>query len=311
MNPFVIVATKGRAKQTYILLNMLKLQSLTIKKIIIVGSESDDVMGLSVHPLFLAGNVEILISKAGITFQRNAGIMQVLSHTKAICKEDWFAVFFDDDFRPASDWISVAQQSFIKNPALIALTGKVIADGVSTTTHGLSELQSSQYLSGALDPQPHWTNVKNKISSIDLYGCNMAIRGNVLVTCKFDENLPLYGWQEDYDFSVRARKYGLIKFISGCVGVHLGVNVGRTSGLSFGYSQIANPTYLVKKGSMSLRKAYSLIWKNLASNVYNSLIFNRDRDYFGRLHGNLFAIFHFFTGSIDPNIILFFKKSKK
>jgi len=44
------------------------------------------------------------------------------------------------------------------------------------------------------------------------YGCNMTfrlkpIRSNAIL---FDENLPLYGWQEDIDFSLRVGPYGRI-----------------------------------------------------------------------------------------------------
>ena len=67
---------------------------------------------------------------------------------------------------------------------------------------------------------------------------------------RFDENLPLYGWAEDVDFCRQLATYGRIVENARTTGVHLGSNSGRTSGVCFGYSQIANPLYLWRKGTL-------------------------------------------------------------
>ena len=58
---------------------------------------------------------------------------------------------------------------------------------------------------------------------IGLYGCNMAFRAGMIRHERFDENLALYGWQEDVDFSARISKYGQIVKTDAFVGVHRGV----------------------------------------------------------------------------------------
>jgi GT2 family glycosyltransferase len=118
----------------------------------------------------------------------------------------------------------------------------------------------------------------------------MAFRDRVVAACRFDENLPLYGWQEDVDFSFQARGHGTMLFWPSCVGVHLGVRSGRVSGVRFGYSQIANPLYLMRKGTMDLRKGTWFVVRALASNSLRSAARNARADYPGRLRGNSLAI---------------------
>ena len=120
----------------------------------------------------------------------------------------------------------------------------------------------------------------------------------------FDEILPLYGWQEDIDFSVRIRSYGRIVKSSGLRGVHLGIKAGRTSGVRFGYSQMINPIYLVRKGSMSWQHAAKLMSRNIAANLARSLFPEPWVDRRGRLRGNALALLDISKGLIAPGRIL-------
>ena len=77
-------------------------------------------------------------------------------------------------------------------------------------------------------------------------------------TLRFDEGLPLYGWQEDIDFAARvARQGGALARTDAFAGVHCGVKTARSRGLPIGYSQVANPLYLVRKGTMRPRATRS------------------------------------------------------
>jgi hypothetical protein len=120
----------------------------------------------------------------------------------------------------------------------------------------------------------------------------------------FDENLPLYGWQEDIDFSLRVMPYGRIVKSESLCGVHLGIKLGRTSGVRFGYSQIANPVYLIRKGSMSWRHANKLMWRNIAANIARSFFPEPWVDRKGRLKGNLLALIDIARGRDSPGRIL-------
>lgn len=299
---FVIIATKGRAKETFTLLDYLAKQTYPIEKIVVVGSEPADIAGLEQHPLGITGKAVLKISKAGSCIQRNAAMDQALEFTRETDPQDWFAVFFDDDFRPANHWLEMCANTFIANPQVIGLGGKVVADGVTTGT--ISEYEAQAYLENN-------TVLKQEIIEpcfYGLYGCNMAYRGNVVANIRFDENLPLYGWQEDLDFGVRAieQTQGTLIYTNQCIGVHLGVSGGRTSGVRFGYSQIANPIYLAKKGTMNTGYARKILLRNVASNIFHTIIFDTTKDYKGRLWGNIKAAFDLLTNKCHPTKILQF-----
>ncbi|WP_271024305.1 hypothetical protein [Rhizobium sp. RCAM05973] len=139
----------------------------------------------------------------------------------------------------------------------------------------------------------------------DAHGCNIILRLQPLLDNRvyFDEALPHYAWQEDVDLCRRLRPYGKIVKFNRLRGVHLGVKVGRTSGTRLGYSQVANPLYLVKKRSVSLKWALKLMGGNVASNIVGAVNPPPYIDRRGRLQGNLIAFGHLLSGSLDPKNI--------
>lgn len=289
MKAFIIVATKGRAKETYTLLDYLARQTHPIEKILIIGSEAKDIENLKDHSLAKENIALIQTSnKAGSCLQRNMGLNTLSTLTNQLSPTSWFVTFFDDDYRPSEAWLENAANSFIADSSLVGLSGWTMGDGVNTPT-GITEKVAQLCLNGSIPPlkQP-WFGEYKEIDS--LYGCNMAYRGNAASTLRFDENLPLYGWQEDIDFSAGANKLGKLIYTNQCKGIHLGVSSGRTSGIRFGYSQIANPIYLINKGTMTYKFAWSLWQRNLASNIFRTITMNRTKDYKGRLYGNFLAL---------------------
>jgi GT2 family glycosyltransferase len=120
---------------------------------------------------------------------------------------------------------------------------------------------------------------------------------------RFDENLPLYGWLEDVDFGMQLRCHGAVVRLESARGVHLGVKSGRQSGLRLGYSQIANPIYLLRKGTCPPGKAANLISRNVAGNVLRAARPEAYVDRRGRLLGNLRALGDFVTGRLHPTRI--------
>ncbi|MEN3110949.1 glycosyltransferase family A protein [Uliginosibacterium paludis] len=303
MQGFVIVATKGRAVETFHLLDSLASQTLAPLHILIAGSEPADIAGLDRHPLTLAGKASTLIApRAGLTIQRNAGLDALARLAPTLTADPWFVVFFDDDFRPAADWLEHCSQRFSTSPDVAGICGNVLADGIRTT--GFDEGTARDYLIGRRPPEAHWAHRTLTELADGLYGCNMAYRDTVALAQRFDEDLPLYGWQEDIDYAGRARKLGRLVCDPACRGVHMGVQGARTSGVRFGYSQIANPAYLIRKGSMRAGFGTRLACRNIASNLFNTLRLNRRKDYSGRLRGNLQALFDAGLGKLHPTRIL-------
>ncbi|MFP6556760.1 glycosyltransferase family 2 protein [Paraburkholderia sp. B3] len=308
MKRYVIVATKGRPAETATLLDFLHGQDARPHGVYIVGAGEGDLPRVLEHPLCASADVKLLIAKApGLTTQRNAGIEALLADMgdargSAADADRWFVSFFDDDFRPHRAWLRECEALFEADPHVAGVTGQVLADGVKVG--GLKEADALAFLSGERAPEDHWASGFERREIGCAYGCNMAFAGRVIRQCRFDEALPLYGWQEDYDFTARARTHGTMVYEPSCLGVHLGVSSGRTSGVRLGYSQIANPIYLTRKRTMRARRACSFISRHLCSNLYHSLRGHPVFDYRGRLKGNVLAFLDIVKGVIHPQRIL-------
>ena len=66
-----------------------------------------------------------------------------------------------------------------------------------------------------------------------------------------------------YELSRRLASFGRVVSTDSARGVHLGVKQGRQPGLKLGYSQVANPLYLIGKGTMSPRRALTMVARSL------------------------------------------------
>jgi GT2 family glycosyltransferase len=230
---------------------------------------------------------------SGCTAQRNRALDSEYARDAEI------VVFFDDDFVPAADYLERAEAALVRHPDWTVMTGHVLADGIKGP--GLSFEQARDILARAPEGEPAR---HEGMAPAGAYGCNMVFRVADIAGQRFDERLPLYGWQEDTDFSRRVARGRPIVRLHGLRGVHLGVKGGRVSGVRFGYSQIVNPLYLVRKGTGTGRWAAKLIFRNVVANVALSLRPEPHVDRLGRLKGNLLAAGHLLRGRCDPEFIM-------
>ena len=295
---FVIIASKGRPQQVRLLRDLLRVQRDLIGRLIVVGSEAADIEGVA------DGDGHwmrcLLAREAGAAIQRNEGIAYVMNHENPDLTQD-VVIFFDDDFRPAGDWLERAAGVLSERSDVSALTGRILGDGVNG--EAIDEVYARKLLAGEAPPMAHWAaGEEREVGSV--YGCNMAFRASVLSEIRFDENLPLYSWQEDLDITSRVARLGKVLYTPECRGVHLGVKLGRTSGFRFGYSQIANPIYLYKKGTCPYKRAARFTARAIVGNGIRSLLKPRLFDYRGRFRGNLLALYDVMLGRLHPRRIL-------
>ncbi|SEA80719.1 hypothetical protein [Rubrimonas cliftonensis] len=231
----------------------------------------------------------------GLRAQRNRGIARAAAHCG-------FQVFFDDDFVPSRFALEGVTRCFHANPDVAGITGVVLADGI--TGPGISGAEAERIVAayGAERAGPDAGVLRERPS---LYGCNMAFRQGMVEGMVFEERLPLYGWQEDVDVSMRARARGRMVVAAGFVGVHCGVKAGREKrGQRLGYSQIANPIYLVRKGVMPRREAARLCLRNLLANHGKLLTPEPRVDRRGRTLGNWKALRDWTAGRLHPERIM-------
>ncbi|MGH6807545.1 MAG: glycosyltransferase family 2 protein [Ensifer adhaerens] len=236
----------------------------------------------------LACPVTVILSERGLCRQRN----RILAAVDAD-----IILFLDDDFLMAPSYVDELVGLFLSQPDVVMCTGTVIADGIIGP--GISIDAGLEMIEVGL-PQPDRTETFAPIYSA--YGCNMAVRTAAIRRggLRFDENLPLYGWLEDVDFSRLVAKQGRVVRSSRLLGVHLGTKKARTPGVKFGYSQIANPIYLMRKHTMSIRHATVQMGRNLIANSVK--VWNPEPwvDRKGRLRGNARAFLDLLTGRLAP-----------
>ncbi|MEJ2458066.1 MAG: glycosyltransferase family 2 protein [Novosphingobium sp.] len=283
---FVVIATVGRAELVRRTVDMLADQTRPADGIVIASVTPQDVAGVEQA----RGAPEILFSEKGLCRQRNRALAALEERADVI-------VYFDDDFIPARDYLAQIDELFAVYPDLVGITGDLLADGIRTG--GLSIEQAQEIIARAPVRFPPVLTERG-----ELYGCNMAIRLAAARGLRFDENLPLYGWQEDVDFTNRLGRRGRMIASSSVTGVHLGVSGGRTSGKRLGYSQIANIVYLKRKGTIRPAFGNRLATKNLLANALGSVRPEPRIDRRGRLAGNMLAMIDCLRGRVDPRRIL-------
>lgn len=236
--------------------------------------------------------VTVLSGPVGLPAQRNTAL-------DAAVDAD-LMIFFDDDFIPAADFIECAALLFERLPDAVVATGRVIADGILGPGFSFSEGED------LVSRSPH--AITHEVSDVhNAYGCNMVVRmGPVRQhALRFDENLPLYAWWEDVDFSRQLSRHGKVVQSSAMRGVHLGFKrSGRTPGRPLGYSQVANRIYLVRKGTVSRSHAWKGILRNLLANLAHVAKPEPWVDRRGRLTGNALALGDLVRGKLTPERIL-------
>jgi GT2 family glycosyltransferase len=287
----VVIATLGRPQDAAQVLDRLRAQSAAPARIVFSVEKMEDLPPGRV-PGQLDPDVDVVLGPRGLCAQRNRGMARVLHDCDVV-------VFYDDDFLPGRRSLERLGQLFDARPDVVGATGIVLADGV--TRGGLSWEEAQRIVDehdARSEPPPQiladlgWA-----------YGCNMAYRCRAARGLRFDERLPLYGWQEDVDFAGQIARRGRVVHTDAFTGVHLGVTRSRSPGLRLGFSQMVNPVYLVRKGTMRVGHAARIMGRNLIANHVRALAPEPYIDRRGRLAGNWRGLLHLATGRVDPERI--------
>jgi glycosyltransferase involved in cell wall biosynthesis len=283
------IATAGRKAILSVALDLLARQSRPPDMLVVCPAAAEDLE--SGWPERLPFSTVVRIGKRGLTAQRNT-ILSVVRDADVI-------VYFDDDFFPQLNYLEEVERLFLGHADVVALTGRPMQDGANGP--GV-EAELALRLIAADVSAPR---AEVLASTYGTYGCNMSFRMEAIRQhgVLFDENLPLYGWQEDIDFSRQLAPFGRIVDANVLRGVHLGTKGGRTSGARFGYSQVANPVYLIRKGTMSVGFAAALMWRNVLANAGRSFRPEPWIDRRGRLRGNWLALWDLVTRRMSPHRI--------
>jgi len=287
----VVIASKGRPDFVSDTIECLQRQTLKPREIIVVVPSAEDL------PRKQWVDVQYIIGPLGLTSQRNKGIAAISGTVP-------YVGCFDDDFELKEDYLEKAVAFMNANVSVMGISGRLIG------RRGISRQEAKELIANyqaAEDPRGmFFSQGKHHI----LFGCNMVIRRAVLNYERFDENLPLYSYGEDYDLSIRLERYGLVGRFQGCVGVHLETPGGRVREELRGYSFVANNWYFQKKGVTHLPhfKSWIRFWlicfgKTLLLSLWSLLKGDRSLDWRGRAKGHLLALKDIFLGRCDPRRI--------
>lgn len=236
--------------------------------------------------------LRVITGSKGLCAQRNNALAWLGDRYDVIA-------FYDDDFVPSRFSIERIREFFSLHPEVAGATGNVLKDGINSAGITFEEAQDILRQHEARNFSPPCI----VMGLHGLYGCNMAYRTSAIGATRFDERLKLYAWQEDIDFAASVGRRGRIVKTFAFAGVHQGVKVGRTPGLRLGYSQIINPSYLVRKGTMRRTFAAKLMVRNFLANHIRLARPEPWADRLGRAKGNWIGIFDLLRGRLTPERI--------
>jgi GT2 family glycosyltransferase len=211
-------------------------------------------------------------------------------------------VFTDDDCFLHRDYLLRTEQVFLDDADVLGATGRILFNGARgpglSVEYARSTLRAIRTVPTIAEQPP--------VPAFNTDGCNMAFRveGVRRHGIHFDEQLPAYAWYEDIDFSRRLLPFGPLVLVPGAQCIHLGAKVGKTSGKRFGYSQIANPIYLARKGTFPWSHAWESMIRHLAANLLRSFAPEPYIDRRGRLRGNVLALWDVLCRRMRPDRIL-------
>lgn len=284
----VVVASLGRPELVGQMASLMKEQTSRPEMLLFsVVSDAD-------YPLDLeqSGRLQVIKGKKGLCAQRNNAL-------EWLARRYDIVVFYDDDFVPSRYSIERIRQFFAAHPEVAGATGNVLQDGINS--RGISFRQAKEIL--RKHEEENFSPLCIVMEMQGLYGCNMAFRASAIGDLRFDERLKLYAWQEDIDFAARVGKRGRIVKTFAFAGVHLGEKTSRTPGMRLGYSQIINPSYLVRKGTMRKSFAARLMIRNLLANHLKSIRPEPWVDRWGRAKGNWIGLLDLVRGRLTPERI--------
>jgi hypothetical protein len=294
------IATAGRRETLSNALRQLGLQSRPPDLLVVCPAKPEDCDEAVLERLPFP--TQLVRGPIGLTNQRNT----ILS----VCENNDVIAFFDDDFYADPAYLAEAEKLLLRRQDVVGITGRPVADG--NLTPGIPHQHALQILAEfGLHLQSRGSGAGERSAPdreydvYSLYGCNMVMRMQPIRSAQlqFDPRLPLYSWLEDVDFTRRIASFGPLVGLDSMFGVHLAEKRGRTSGVRFGYSQVANPIYLMRKGTMAPSKAMAQTARNLARNLQRFAFPEEWVDRRGRVRGNLMAIVDLLRGRMRPENI--------
>jgi GT2 family glycosyltransferase len=298
MKTAVIVCSVGRAHMLHETVMSLGRQTVSPIAIVLSVCERASVLPETV----CLPRVTIVEGPRGLTTQRNTGLNATPSAAD-------YVLFLDDDAELAPNYLASMEKLLDSRTDIATASSHLVIDG----------LQAGYLLTReeAIAAIARYRSESGIEAGEGISGSNIFVRRSIAEQVRFDKRLPLSGWLEDYDFSIRSRAHGLVVWnLETCV-AHLGMQrAGRERGFLVGYAHIANSYYLWQKGVIpSFGKLLGTFWLPAFGRTFQGLlrrwfsrnpVWRRRFDHPGRLRGNTQALFDAARHRLRPERLLDF-----
>jgi GT2 family glycosyltransferase len=235
----------------------------------------------------LAG-VIVVQGAHGLCAQRNAALRHINHEPSAV-------FFFDDDVEVDQEYVSHMLRLFEEQPGIVLGDGLNVGVGPPGS---VSRQMARELIRRQKANPPDASPIEDVRTGI---GCKMCVRGTLLGKVSFDERLPLYGYQEDFDFSLQCKQHGRIVLNRHCLMVHIVADQGRMGSKQRGYSEVVNPFYIwSKRKGAQLSRTFAGALRRTLQNALRCHTAQGRRQF----AGNLIGWFRLVSGKVEPEFIL-------
>ena len=284
----IIIPTRNRIKELTNTLNFLNNNNFFFKKVVIVDSSNFNIkkkIKKKINSYDL--NIKLVDSQPSTCLQRNLGF--------SFIKDEQFIMFLDDDnifyndaffqinyfLKKNNDFAGVAFNQILKEKKSFSekLKRNFITDKLNiypSQKGGFARSGwQSKFINFERDTVVEWLPTRAVIYKTEF-----------TKNIRFDENLGIYGYLEDLDFSLELKKRGKLFVCSNAKYTH-DQSIDR-SDFKFGKKEVRNRYYLVKKHRLNKFLFFLTLFAKMLSNLKQGLFLNNNS--LQRFYGNIVAL---------------------
>jgi GT2 family glycosyltransferase len=288
MKTLIVVPTRNRPDEIINTINFLNLNKNFFSKIIIVDS-SDIELKEKIKKLLLnySLNIKLIDAQPSTCTQRNIGF--------SFIEDEEFIMFLDDDNIFYNDAL-LQMNNFLKKNINFA---GIAFNQILKEEENFSEKLKKNFFTNKLSIYPSkkggvsrsgwqskFINFENDEIVEWLPTRAVIYRTELIKNLKFDENLGIYGYLEDLDFSLELKKKGKLMVCSNAKYTH-DQSIDR-SGFEFGKKEVRNRYYLVQKHNLNKYLFFITLFAKMLINLKEGIFLNKNS--LQRFYGNIIAL---------------------
>lgn len=288
MKTLIVIPTRNRPDEIKNTINFLNLNKNFFSRIIIVDA-SDIELKEKIKKLLLnySLNIKLIDAEPSTCTQRNLGF--------SFIEDEEFIMFLDDDNIFYNDALFQMNNFLKKN---INFAG-VAFNQILKEKENFSEKLKKNFFTDKLSIYPSkkggvsrsgwqskFINFENDEIVEWLPTRAVIYKTELIKNLKFDENLGIYGYLEDLDFSLELKKKGKLMVCKNAKYTH-NQSIDR-SGFEFGKKEVRNRYYLVQKHNLNKYLFFITLFAKILINLKEGIFLKKNS--LQRFYGNITAL---------------------